>query len=567
MTDPLPTPDLQSGFAALGVAAPYLETLSALGYEEPTPVQRAAIPPLLLGRDVLGQAATGTGKTAAFALPLLQRNLDETPPKPNRPRALVLVPTRELAVQVAEAIYAYSRERRGTVLPIYGGQSIVPQFRALDRGVSCVVATPGRALDHLERGSLSFDDLRTIVLDEADEMLDVGFADDLDAILKRAPAERQTALFSATLPPRIMALVEGHMRDPVRVRIAAERPALGEAPKVRETAYVVGRPYKAAALGRILDVEAPTAAIVFCRTRLEVDDLTEAMGARGYRAEALHGGMAQDQRERVLGRFKSEKSDLLVATDVAARGLDIEHLSHVVNYDVPSDPETYVHRVGRTGRAGREGVALTLVEPRERRLLRNIETAVRRTIALAPIPSVADLRVRRMESLKNALKETIERGELGPYRELVSELSASFDPTDVAAAAARLAHAESGGTVDDEREFPTPEIGPRRGDRRGPDDGAEGGPQRRRRDAAPPREGFERVFIGAGRFESIRPGDLVGAIAGESGLGRDVVGSVRIADRFSIVEVAAEHVEHVIRSLRKASIRGRRPIVRRDRES
>jgi ATP-dependent RNA helicase DeaD len=342
-----------SSFAALGLRQDLLDELDTLGYEEATPVQRATIPLIREGRDLLGQAATGTGKTAAFALPILEQVGDGGPERFDRtePTALVLVPTRELAIQVSQAVHRYGRRLGVRVLPIYGGQPIVQQLRALDRGVDVVVATPGRAVDHLSRGTLRLGAVRIVVLDEADEMLDMGFAEDLEAILAEAPEERQTVLFSATLPARIGAIADRHLRNPARVEIAADRAAPGDVPRVRQSAYVVPRASKPAALGRVLDVEAPTAAIVFCRTREEVDTLTETLNGRGYRAEALHGGMTQEQRDRVMARLRSGTADLLVATDVAARGLDVEHLTHVVNYDVPSAPEAYVHRIGRVGRA------------------------------------------------------------------------------------------------------------------------------------------------------------------------------------------------------------------------
>ncbi|MBA3368577.1 MAG: DEAD/DEAH box helicase, partial [Geodermatophilaceae bacterium] len=364
-------PEEPDGFAELDLRPELLSALAGLGYEEPTPIQREAIPAILAGRDLLGQAATGTGKTAAFALPVLQRM---TPHRrePN-PVALILVPTRELAVQVSEAIHRYGRELGTRVLPIYGGQPIVRQLRILERGVDVVVATPGRALDHIARKTLRLDQLETVVLDEADEMLDMGFAEDIEAILTETPKTRQTVLFSATLPPRIDKIARKHLRDPSRIQMGRESTAEGEAPLVRQSAYIVARAHKPAALGRVLDIEAPTAALVFCRTRAEVDHLAEQLNGRGYRAEAMHGGMDQAQRDRVMGRLRGGTADLIVATDVAARGLDIDQLTHVVNYDVPSDPESYIHRIGRVGRAGREGVAVTLAEPREHRMLKAIE--------------------------------------------------------------------------------------------------------------------------------------------------------------------------------------------------
>src|SRR6478735_5255963 len=356
-----------------------------LGYEEPTPIQQEAIPPILEGRDLLGQAATGTGKTAAFALPIVQRMAADG--RSTGPIALVLVPTRELAMQVAEAVHRYGRALGVRVLPIYGGQPIGRQLHAMRTGVDVVIATPGRALDHLRRGSLDMRTVRMVVLDEADEMLDMGFAEDIEAVLQQAPENRQTVLFSATMPPRIEAIAKRNQRDPVRIRIAKPAPKAGEAPRVRQQAYLLKRDAKVAALGRILDLESPAAAIVFCRTRTEVDELTETLNARGYASVALHGGMTQEARDKVMRRLRAGNAELLIATDVAARGLDVEHLTHVVNYDLPASPESYVHRIGRVGRAGREGVAITLVEPREHSQLRNIERLTRQKIGIAQVPT------------------------------------------------------------------------------------------------------------------------------------------------------------------------------------
>ena len=365
-----------SPFIDLGLDERLVAALTALGYEEPTPIQRESIPPLLAGHDVLGQAATGTGKTAAFALPLLQNIALRAGREDNDGSGvggLILVPTRELAIQVAEAVHKYGKQLGVRVLPIYGGQSIVQQLRVLKRGVDVVVATPGRALDHIRRSSLDLSSVRVVVLDEADEMLDMGFADDLEAILHAVPPTRQTALFSATLPPRIAAIAQRHLREPVRVTVARETSAPGEMPRVRQVAYIVQRQHKVTALGRVLDMESPTTAIVFCRTRTEVDELTETLGSRGYRAEALHGGLSQEQRDRVMRRFRGGTSELLVATDVAARGLDIEQISHVINFDVPGHPEDYVHRIGRTGRAQNVGDAFTLFTAEEIDHVRAIE--------------------------------------------------------------------------------------------------------------------------------------------------------------------------------------------------
>src|SRR3954454_5215177 len=393
--------DDAAGFAGLALRPELLQALTSLGYEEPTPIQREAIPPLLDGHDLLGQAATGTGKTAAFALPVLQGLAGSA--RGAGPAALVLVPTRELAEQVSQAVHRYGRDLGVRVLPVYGGQPIGRQLQALQRGVDVVVGTPGRVLDHINRATLRLGDVRTVVLDEADEMLDMGFAEDIEAILAETPADRQTVLFSATLPPRIDSIARRHLRDPVRISMGRQEASGGQAPLVRQVAYVVPRAYKAATLGRVLDVEAPAAALVFCRTRDEVDQITETLNGRGYRAEALHGGMTQEHRDRVMGRLRGGTADLVVATDVAARGLDIGQLSHVVNYDVPCSPDAYVHRIGRVGRAGREGVAITLVEPREHRLLKSFERATKRRITIEKLPTVADVRARRLELTRAAL--------------------------------------------------------------------------------------------------------------------------------------------------------------------
>ena len=437
-----PARGFSPGFAALGLEATLLTTLDTLGYEEPTPIQRESIPPLLAGRDLLGQAATGTGKTAAFTLPLLQRIAHSAR---RHPSALILVPTRELAIQVGEAVQRYGKELRIAVLAVYGGQAIGLQLHALKRGVDVVVATPGRALDHIRRHTLQLKHLQIVVLDEADEMLDMGFAEDLDAILEQTPAERQTALFSATMPPRIAAIAHRHLKNPVEIKIAREPLKAGSAPRVHQTAYLVARPHKVAALARILDMACPKSALVFCRTRLEVDELTAMLKDRAYRAEAIHGGMSQAQRDRVMNSFRSGQTELLVATDVAARGLDIPSVSHVMNYDVPSAPEVYVHRIGRTGRAGREGAAVTIVEPREQRLLRNIEQLTKSRIELVPLPTVTDLKKKRLERTRRSVQEVLEAGDLDLFRVVVESLTEKFDPADVSAAAVKLAYRSQGG--------------------------------------------------------------------------------------------------------------------------
>ncbi len=544
-------------FTDLALRPELLKALSGLGYEEPTPIQREAIPPLLEGRDLLGQAATGTGKTAAFALPVLERIPEHGRRK--EPMALVLVPTRELAMQVSEAMHRYGRDLGARVLPIYGGQPIVRQLRALEHGADVVVATPGRALDHIARGTLRLGSLGVVVLDEADEMLDMGFAEDIEAILGATPDSRQTVLFSATMPSRINGIAKRHLRDPVKIQLGAETAASGVALLVRQSAYVVQRAHKAAALGRVLDIEAPAAALVFCRSRDDVDRLTETLNGRGYRAEALHGGMNQDQRDRVMRRLRSGAADLLVATDVAARGLDIEQLTHVINYDVPSAPDAYVHRIGRVGRAGREGVAVTLAEPREHRMLKTIERATKQHISVEQLPTVADLHARRLELTRASLQEAILAGDLERFRVVVEPLAGEFDVMEVALAAVKLAH-EASGAAADEEDIPEAVV-PRAGKTK-----SQGMPKRadRPRDRNPG-GATTRLFVGAGRTAGVRPQDLVGAIAGESSLsGRDI-GSIEISDRFSLVEVPEAAADEVITALRASTIKGKKPTVRRER--
>ncbi len=568
-------------FASLGLRKELSDAVAALGYEEPTPIQRETIPLLLSGRDLLGQAATGTGKTAAFALPILHL-IGAEQPTARQTCGLVLVPTRELAMQVAEAVHKYAKGLGVSVLPLYGGAPMHQQIRALERGAHLVVATPGRALDHMRRGTLKLGSLKVLVLDEADEMLDMGFAEDLDLILEATPATRQTALFSATMPARILSIAARHLKDAARITIAREKAAANTVPRVRQVAYIVGRAHKLAALTRILDMEDPVATLVFCRTRIEVENLVETITAHGQRAEALHGGMLQKQRDKVMGHFRAKKADLLVATDVAARGLDIEHLSHVVNYDVPASPEVYLHRIGRTGRAGRGGTAITLAEPREHRLLRVIEQFTKAKIEVATVPTVADLRARQLDITRAALRERLLAGEFDHVRVVIDSLSQEFDIVDIASAAVHMAHAASAGDGDD-REIPVIDVnarperpqrsrgefnagppGPRGRLVAGPPDGGETRrprPTRGRTSDGP----FVRLFVGAGRLAGVRPGDLVGAITGEAGIESRSLGAIEIADNFSLVEVEESLADEVIAAMRSASIRGKKVQFRRER--
>jgi ATP-dependent RNA helicase DeaD len=403
------------------------------------------------------------------------------------------------------------------------------------------------------RATLKLDGLRVLILDEADEMLDMGFADDLDAILKATPGTRQTALFSATMPARILAIAGRHLKNPARVTIAREKTAAGKMPRVRQVAYIVNRAHKPATLARILDMEDPTATLVFCRTRMEVDALVETFNAHGHRSEALHGGMEQRQRDRVMGLFRAKKADVLIATDVAARGLDIEHLSHVVNYDVPASAEDYLHRIGRTGRAGRGGTAITLAEPREHRLLKQIESFTRAKIDIATVPTVADLRARQLDVTRASLRERLVAGNNDHSRVVVESLAQEFDIVDIAAAAVAMAHAAVAGDGED-REIPAATVSassrpPGKGDR------------------TPVKQGMIRLFLGAGRKAGIRPGDLVGAITGEAGVTSRSVGAIEIADNFSLVEVPETLADDIIAALKATMIRGKKVAVRRERKA
>ncbi|MEO6122839.1 MAG: DEAD/DEAH box helicase [Ilumatobacteraceae bacterium] len=569
--------EIATGFADLGLRPELLSALAGLGYEEPTPIQRETIPHLLEGRDLLGQAATGTGKTAAFALPILQRIPDGRGKA--EPVALVLVPTRELAVQVSEALYKYGRDLGAKVVPIYGGQPIFRQLQALSAGVHVVVATPGRALDHISRNSLPLDSVQMVVLDEADEMLDMGFAEDIETILQSVPKQRQTILFSATLPPRINGIAKRHLIDPVKIQIGLGDSKPGKS-LIRQTVYIVQRAHKAAALGRILDVEAPTAAIVFCRTRTEVDTLTETLNGRGYRAEALHGGLSQESRDRVMSRLRAGTTELLVATDVAARGLDIDQLTHVVNFDVPAAPESYVHRIGRVGRAGREGVAITLAEPREQRLLMNIERLTKQKIAVEKVPTVADLRAVQIEQTLDLLREALKLHDLDKFETVVDVLTQDFDIREIALAAVKLTHEASGATVDD-KEIPDASQRLERKDRPGADKG--GKFDKRRPDSGAPTGGggyaksgrsgsvrpqhdsgeTARLYVSLGRKEGIRPGDLVGAIANETNLSGREIGPIKLAEHFSIVGVPEWAADDVIEALKRTTLKNQKATVRR----
>jgi ATP-dependent RNA helicase DeaD len=516
-------------FAELGLTPALLAAVTDVGYEAPTPIQARTIPALLAGRDVIGQAQTGTGKTAAFALPILQR-LDLARAEV---QALVLTPTRELAIQVAEAIHTYGKALGALrVLPVYGGQGMHQQVKHLRAGVHVVVGTPGRVMDHLRRETLALDALRIVVLDEGDEMLRMGFIDDVEWILGQMPAERQTALFSATMPPPIRKIAARHLRDPETIAIESKTLTV---PTVEQRYLNVSERQKLDALTRVLEVEAPEAALVFVRTKLAAAQVTERLQARGYAAEAMHGDMTQKDREAVIRRLRDGQVEVVIATDVAARGLDVERISHVINHDVPFDAEGYLHRVGRTGRAGRAGTAILFVTPRETRLLKTIERFTGQRIAPMRMPTAEDVAARRVQSFKARLRAAVSEDGLEPYLTLVEELSeeAGLDVTEIAAAAARLAAGDRPLTVEALPAAPQEPVVSGR---------------------------MVRLFVDAGREAGIRPGDIVGAIAGETDIPGRVIGAIDVHARFTFVDIPAEYVDRVLERMRNVQIRST-PIV------
>ncbi len=534
-------------FTELGLPPFLLEALSAVGYESPSPIQAATIPPLLAGRDLVGQAQTGTGKTAAFALPILA-DLDLTQKKP---QALVLCPTRELAIQVAEAFQRYAARMPGFhVLPIYGGQGYGPQLAALRRGVHVVVGTPGRVIDHLEKGTLDLSRLRTLVLDEGDEMLRMGFIDDVETVVKKTPDGRRVALFSATMPPAIRRIAQTYLRDPVEITIESKTTT---ATGIRQRYWWVSGMHKLDALTRILEAEPFDAMLIFARTRQGTEELAEKLTARGFAATAIHGDVQQALRERAVQRLKDGQLDILVATDVAARGLDVDRISHVLNYDIPYDTESYVHRIGRTGRAGRSGDAILFVTPREKGMLRAIERATRQQITEMPLPSVETVNDQRVSKFLGRITEALGRHGLDVFRGLIERYQSEHNVPAVEIAAALALELQ--GEVPlllkdaprDKRPAATDERSPRadrkneRPDRR-PRALRDAEPRPPRSDK-PPRErkapevGMETYRIEVGHAHGVKPSNIVGAIANEADLESRYIGRIDIHDDYSIVDL------------------------------
>lgn len=510
-------------FDEFGLSKKVLDAIHDMGFEEPSPIQAACIPLVLDGFEVIGQAQTGTGKTAAFAIPIVERVTTE-----RRVQALVLTPTRELAIQVAGEFRKISKHTRVKTLPIYGGQSIVHQIRTLQQGVQVVIGTPGRVLDHIRRGTLKLNDIRIVVLDEADEMLDMGFIDDIESILKGTPDTRQTLLFSATFPAEVKRLAKRYMNAPQHVTVNRGEMTV---PAIDQVYYKVLERNKLESLCRIIDSEDVPLGIIFCRTKRGVDELVEALIARGYLVDGLHGDLSQAQRDRVMRKFRSNDIELLVATDVAARGIDVDNVTHVVNYDLPQDPESYVHRIGRTGRAGKRGLALSLATPREFKLLKQIERETGAKIEAREVPSLADVAERQAETWRTRIVEAIQGGGLGHYRAILGSVIDEHDPIDVACAALKLASAGDGrGEQEEDYDFG--------------DTGA--------------RPGMVRFFVNIGRNAKVSPSDLVRTISEEAGVPGQTIGKIDIFDRFTFVEVEQESAPFVYEALRQSRINGSR---------
>lgn len=566
-------------FSDLNLSAPLLKVLSDVGYEAPSPIQAQTIPHLMANRDVLGTAQTGTGKTAAFALPILSR-LDI---RQNTPQALVLAPTRELAIQVAEAFQRYAANIPNFhVLPIYGGQSYGPQLSALRRGVHVVVGTPGRVIDHLDKGSLDLSKLKTLVLDEADEMLRMGFIDDVERILKETPGSRQTALFSATMPSAIRRIANTYLRDPAEITVAAKTTT---SENITQRYWLVSGMHKLDALTRILEAEPFDGMIIFNRTKLGTEELAERLCARGFSAAAINGDMQQAARERTIGMLKEGKIDILVATDVAARGLDVERISHVVNYDVPYDAESYTHRIGRTGRAGRTGDAIMFITPRERTLLKTIERATRQPIKPMDLPTLQAVNDVRIAKFKDQITETLAAGGLEQFQALIGDYEREHDvpATEIAAALAMMARgnapllldkkAEKGWHEDGRPAAPQREERSPRGDRGDRGDRFER-PERAERPAYPKKEriarepepGMATYRIEVGYEDGVKPGNIVGAIANEGGVDSKFIGRIEIFEDYTVLDMPADLAPDVLDTLTQVRVAGRPMRIRRDGE-
>lgn len=547
-------------FAALGLHPNVLAAISAVGYEEPSPIQAQSIPVILAGHDMIGQAQTGTGKTAAFALPILSR-ID---PAKREPQALILAPTRELALQVATAFETYAKQMPGlNVVAVYGGAPMGPQLKALRQGAQVIVATPGRLCDHLRRDDKVLATVQQLVLDEADEMLKLGFMDDLEVIFEALPESRQSVLFSATLPPSIRSIAERHLQNPQHVKIAAKTQTVA---RIEQAHLMVHADQKTGAVLRLLEVEEFDALIAFVRTKQATLDLASALEAKGYKAAALNGDIAQNQRERVIESLKDGRLDIVVATDVAARGIDVPRITHVFNVDMPYDPESYVHRIGRTGRAGRDGRALLLVTPRERRMLQVIERVTGQKVAEVRLPNGQQVLDARIKKLTASLTPLVADAEAS-HGELLDRLIADIGCSPRALAAALLRKATNGQALnlaDVEREQPlVPSAQPRERRER---EGGERGEFRERRAPMPLAEGRVRCRTALGTRDGVAAKNLLGAILNEGGIAREAIGRIQIRETFSLVELPEEGLDRLLGKLKDTRVAGKQLKLRRYRE-
>jgi ATP-dependent RNA helicase DeaD len=545
------TPAITPSFKDLALSEPVLKALESVGYETPSPIQAQIIPFVMAGRDVLGQAQTGTGKTAAFALPVLS-NIDV---KQKDPQALVLAPTRELAIQVAEAFQRYASHIKGFhVLPIYGGQDYTTQLRQLNRGAHVVVGTPGRVMDHMRRGTLKLDQLKTLILDEADEMLRMGFIDDVEWILEQTPDTRQTALFSATMPTEIRKIAQKYLSNPEQVTIKVKTTT---AANIRQRYWFVSGVHKMDALTRILEAENFDGMIIFVRTKTATIEVAEKLEARGFSASAINGDMSQALRERAIENLKNGKLDILIATDVAARGLDVDRITHVVNFDIPYDTESYVHRIGRTGRAGRTGDAILFVSPREKRLLANIEQATKQKVEEMQLPSTEFINNTRINKFKQRITDTLAAEELSFYSQLINQYQVEHDvpALDIAAALAKLMQGDTPLLLKEPSKKPRKDS-----DRERSDDSRRGG----ERDRGPKREKgrassveMEMFRIEVGHSDGVKPGNIVGAIANETGIDGDHIARIKIEENYSTVELPAGMPKDLFQALKKVRVVGK----------
>lgn len=511
------------GFDDFKLSPETIKAVLDMGFEEPTPIQKSTIPPALEGRDIIGQAQTGTGKTASFGIPVIEKEFSG-----KKPHALILEPTRELAIQVSEEIGRLAKYKKCSILTVYGGSSMERQIKTLQKGTNVIVGTPGRLIDHLNRKTLSLSEVSMVVLDEADEMLDMGFIEDIEKILSMTPETRQTMLYSATMPPEIIRVSRRHMKDPVRISISPNDLVVS---KIKQVFYEVNERDKADVLTRLLDVETPELTLIFCHTKREVDDVAAMLQQLGYNAGALHGDFTQAHREDIMSKFRRGDIDILVATDVAGRGIDVENISHVINYSIPQTPESYIHRIGRTGRAGKSGIAVTFVTPRQYKLLQLIEKTARTKLSRQRVPSAIEVKQARQKIVKKEISETIESGEHKSYLQIVRDISESISMEDIAAAALSISFGDME-VKEQPKQFETTSE-----------------------------KGMARLFMTIGRKDKIQTAEILRSIAEEAGIPGKHVGKIDIMENFTFVEVPSSLAEKVIAALDNAVIRGRKVTV------